>query len=252
MKQLLGKKPKREDPRTFKLARYLTHLPPAPATVDWTRAVSKWGMLDNDNIGDCVPAGMMHMVMLWAANAGKPIPQPTDAEAIANYEVIGGYNPSDPSTDQGCDMLTALQIWRSKGILVGGQTHRIAAFAEVNLKNPAEVKAALYLFGGLFTGWALPASAQGENTWFVPVGGPYGDTGAPGSWGGHCAPLAAEDGSGEFRAITWGSLTPATHNFVADYSEEAYAVISPEWIEQNGKAPSGFNLAALEKDLAAL
>jgi hypothetical protein len=45
---------------------------------------------------------------------------------------------------------------------------------------------------------------------------------------------------------------PAAQNFVADYCDEAYAVLSPAWIEQNGQAPSGFDLAALQADLAAL
>jgi hypothetical protein len=47
-------------------------------------------------------------------------------------------------------------------------------------------------------------------------------------------------------------LMPAAHNFVADYCEEAYAVLSTAWIEKNGQAPSGLDLAALQADLAAL
>jgi len=249
----LGRKPKRNDQRTLKLARYLktVELPPAPAAVDWTPAVPDWGMLMNDQLGCCVISGMMHLTMGWRANAGAAISVPTDDEVIAAYSAIGGYVPGDPSTDQGCNMLDALKYWRNAGIAVGGEASRIAAFAEVNLADDAEVKAALWLFGGLFTGFSMPASAENADSWVVPACGLHGQ-GKPGSWGGHCAPLAAEDASGVYRALTWGEWMPASHDFVADYCEEAYVVLSPAWLEQNGKAPSGFDLAALQADLAAL
>jgi hypothetical protein len=249
----LGRQPKRSDQRTFKLSRYLkiSELPAAPPAVDWTKAVPQYGMLLNDQLGDCVIAGMMHEAMTWQANAGSPIVQPSDAEVIAAYSAIGGYDPSDPSSDQGCNMLNALNYWRNTGISIGGQKNQIVAFAEVDLTNDAEVKAALWLFGGLFTGFEMPQSAQNADQWMVPPSFPHGK-GKPGSWGGHCAPLAAEDGSGGFQAITWGELMPAAHNFVADYCDEAYAVLSTAWMEQNGQAPSGFDWAALQADLAAL
>ena len=249
----LGRQPKRSDQRTFKLSKYLkmSELPAAPPAVDWTKAVPQYGMLLNDQLSDCVIAGMMHEAMTWQANAGSPIVQPSEAEVIAAYSAIGGYDPSNPSTDQGCNMLNALNYWRNTGISIGGQTNQIAAFAEVDLTNDAEVKAALWLFGGLFTGFQMPESAENASSWTVPSGGLHGK-GKPGTWGGHCAPLAAEDGSGGFQAITWGELMPAAQNFVADYCDEAYAVLSTAWMEKNGQAPSGFDLAALQADLAAL
>jgi len=249
----LGKLPKRVDPRTFKLSKYLktSELPAAPPAVDWSKSVANYGMLLNDQLGDCVIAGMMHLAMGWQADAGHPPVVPSDQEVIAAYSAIGGYNPSDPSTDRGCNMLDALNYWRNTGISIGAKNNRIAAFAEVDLSNAAEVKSALWLFGGLFTGFQMPLSAQNADSWTVPARGLRG-RGKPGSWGGHCAPLAAEDANGGFRAITWGELMPTTQDFVADYCEEAYAVLSTAWIEQNGKAPCGFNLAALQSDLADL
>lgn len=249
----LGKQPKRPDRRTLQLSRYLKmpELPAAPPAVDWTRAVPHYGMLLNDQLGDCVIAGMMHLVMGWQANTGQSPAAPSNDEVVAAYSAIGGYDPSDPSTDQGCNILDALNYWRNTGITVAGQTSKIVAFAEVNLKDDAEVKAALWLFGGLFTGFQMPASAQNAASWTVPSCGLHGK-GKPGSWGGHCAPLGAEDNSGGFQAITWGELMPTAHNFVADYCDEAYAILSTAWIEQQGQSPSGFDFAALQADLAAL
>ena len=249
----LGKQPKRSDRRTFQLARYLkvSELPAAPPAVDWSKAVPHYGMLLNDQLGDCVIAGMMHLAMGWQATAGQTPAAPSDAEVLAAYSAIGGYNPADPSTDQGCNMLDALNYWRSTGLTLGGQKSQILAFAEVNLADPDELKAALWLFGGLFTGFQMPQSAENATSWTVPSCGPHGK-GKPGSWGGHCAPLIAENGTGAFKAITWGGLMPTAHNFVSDYCEEAYAVLSAAWIETNGHAPCGFDLAALQADLAAL
>jgi hypothetical protein len=249
----LGKQPKRCDRRTLQLARYLkiSELPAAPPAVDWSKAVPQYGMLLNDQLGDCVIAGMMHMAMGWQANAAQMHTAPSDAEVVAAYSAISGYNPADPSTDQGCNMLDALNYWRNTGLTIGGRKSQIVAFAEVDLANATEIKAALWLFGGLFTGFQMPESAENAASWIVPSCGLHGK-GKPGSWGGHCAPLIAENNGGGFKAITWGELMPTAHNFVCDYCEEAYAVLSTAWIEKNGDAPSGFDLAALQADLAAL
>jgi hypothetical protein len=257
----LGCKPKVHDARTFKLSAYLNRLtlPTAPPVVDWTKAVPQYGMLLNDQLGDCVIAGMMHLAMGWQANAGSPDSIPSDAEVIAAYSAIGGYDPNAPlnsdgtnPTDNGCAMLDALKYWRTTGIRIAGAPNKILGFAEVNLASPAEVEAALWLFGGLFTGWDMPVSCQGQSIWQVPPEGPKGD-GAPGGWGGHCAPLASEGaGIAAFQAITWGETMPVTGNFRIDYCSEAYAVISSEWLEKSGEAPSGFDLQQLQADLGAL
>jgi hypothetical protein len=36
------------------------------------------------------------------------------------------------------------------------------------------------------------------------------------------------------------------------YVDEAYALVSPDWIGAKGKAPNGFALAALEADLVEI
>jgi len=249
----LGRQPKRSDGRTLKFAKYLktSELPAAPPAVDWTKAVPHYGMLLNDQLGDCVVAGMMHLAMGWQANAGSAAAAPSDAEVVAAYSAIGGYDPLNPSTDRGCNMLDALKYWRNTGISIGGHNHQIVAFAEVNLAEADEVKAALWLFGGLFSGFQLPLTAEHAHSWSMPACGLHGK-GKPGTWGGHCAPLAAENSSGGFQVISWGGLVPADNGFVAGYCDEAYAVLSASWIEQNGQAPCGFDLATLQADLAAL
>ena len=41
--------------------------------------------------------------------------------------------------------------------------------------------------------------------------------------------------------MTWG--------FLDAYCDEAWAILSPDWFNVKQKAPSGFDLAALQKDL---
>ena len=50
-------------------------------------------------------------------------------------------------------------------------------------------------------------------------------------------------------AVTWGELMPVTWNFLAAYCDEAYAILSPDWISTMGQSVLGLNLAALKADL---
>jgi hypothetical protein len=60
----LGKSTARHDPRTLLLAAYVTPaLPIPPASFDLTSKVSSWGMMDNDQIGDCTCAAAGHLLM---------------------------------------------------------------------------------------------------------------------------------------------------------------------------------------------
>ena len=93
---------------------------------------------------------------------------------------------------------------------------------------------------------------NGNPVWSTPGGGPVGD-GAPGSWGGHSVPIVGYGVDGEGNAgtevITWGQVYDMTWGFVDNYVEEAWAVLSADWIEPDKLAPSGFSLSELQADL---
>jgi len=246
----LGKKAKRIDPRTFKLSKYLKpHLPQPPDEVSYVVDVPSWPMDLNDQLGDCVVAAMAHMIQQWSffSRGLSGMVVPTDAEVLTAYEAISGYINGDPSTDTGCDMLTALNYWRNTG-LAG---HKIAGFVEVDAQNLLEVRQAIWMFGNLFTGLALPVFVQSASDWTVPDGWIYGNAGQPGSWGGHCVPAMAESPE-TLTCVTWGERLKMSHNFFGDYCDEAYAVLSTDWVTSNQAAKSGFNLAQLRADIAAL
>lgn len=243
----LGKKPRRIDPRTRLLARYLdvAALPSAPAAVDWTPKLGPLGVMLNDSLGDCTIAAAGHLVQTWTGNAD---PSPTvvpDSAVLAAYEGACGYNPANPGTDQGGVELDVLNYWRATGI--GG--HKIAAYAQVAPADRTEVEQAIALFGGIYVGVGLPTSAQGQvgGLWDITPSTPKDfDT-----WGGHAIPIVGYDATG-LTCITWGALQRMTWAWFAAYCDEAYAAVSTDWISPSGLSPSAFNLAQLQSDIAAL
>jgi hypothetical protein len=198
-------------------------------------------MMLNDQLGDCAVAAPAHFLQAVTANVSAEVTIP-DAAVLEAYKAISGYN-GDPSTDTGCVLLDVLKYWRKVGI--GG--HKIVAFVAVNRRDPAELKIALNLFGGLIAGLELPVSCRRQKVWAVARGA----DGEPGSWGGHAVAIEAYTRARQ-TCITWGLKQPMTWGFWAGYADEAYAVLTPEWIAACGTSPSGFNLAQLEADLAAL
>src|ERR1700752_3812644 len=101
----LGKLPAKYDHRDLMMERYLdlSKLPPLPKAFGHEGLISDWGMLGNDQVGDCTMAGSDHETMLWCAMAGGNATFET-ANTLADYSALTGYNPSDPNTDQGADM----------------------------------------------------------------------------------------------------------------------------------------------------
>ena len=241
----LGRKPARFDPRTLRLAKYLTGaLPPIPPAYQWSAKVPPpWGMMENDRLGDCTCAAAGHAIQTWTANSTTET-TPPDSAIEAAYEDVGGYVPGQPNTDNGCCEIDVLNYWRKTGI--GG--HNIGAYVSIDPQNLAHVQAACVLFGGLYIGVALPLTAQTQDVWdvtdpFVPL---QGDA-APGSWGGHAVFVPDYDAAG-MTCVTWGALKRMTAAWWLAYCEECYAIISPDFLNQ-GISPQGFNLALLQQDL---
>jgi hypothetical protein len=241
----LGRKAVKTDSRTLKRARYLTPLlPPAPPSRDWTGGVTSFGEMLNDTLGDCIIAAPGHAIQVWSLNAKSIETTVTDNDILLAYEAWCGYNPSDPSTDQGGVILDVLTDWR-KSNLAG---HVLSAFASINIANIDEIRQAIDLFGGITIGLGLPNTAQNQTSWSVIKNGGYDAT--RNSWGGHCVFVTGYD-QGGFECITWGQTMWFTLNFWKCYADEAYALLSPDWFN-NKITPSGFNLQQMTSDLAGI
>jgi hypothetical protein len=103
-------------PRLY-LKKYLRlPLPKAPASCDYSKpAITVLReVLLNDQLGDCVIAAGYHFVATATGNAGDLF-KVTDGQVTADYSAIGGYVPGRPSTDNGCDEITALNYWTEHG-----------------------------------------------------------------------------------------------------------------------------------------
>ena len=73
------------------MAAYLsTGLPTPPASFDLTTKVPSWGMMENDQLGDCTCAAAGHLIMEWTVNAGKKMCPPTDKQIVDAYSAITG------------------------------------------------------------------------------------------------------------------------------------------------------------------
>jgi hypothetical protein len=248
----LGKQTARHDPRTLLLASYITTaLPAPPASFDLTTKVgASWGMMENNNLGDCTCAAAGHLLMEWTANSGKKMFTPTDKQIVAAYSAITGYNPTTGANDNGAVEVDVLNYWRQSGIA----GHKIGAYAALEPSNHTNVMDSVYIFEGCYIGLQLPLSAQTQTQnnqpWSVPPGGATGN-GKPGSWGGHAVPVVAYDARG-VTVVTWGALQVMTWSFFDTYCDEGYAIISNDYLNGKKQAPQGFSLVQLKADLADL
>jgi hypothetical protein len=252
----LGKLPPRVDARTLMLGKYLeSTLPPPPAAQDYGKQVTAqalkgketaWPMYGNDTLGDCTCAAVGHMIEVWTANASKL----TEVPNAAVIELYRHFNPG--KEDNGCNLLDVLSWWRKTAV----SGHKIEAFAGIEPKNHTQAKDALQLFGSIYIGLSLPNFTVPDNVdpltipWAVP---PTGATGAnaPNPANGHCVPAVAYDERNLY-IITWGKLKAMTWGFYDAYADEAYAVLSPNWLIGHKQSPPGFDMATLKKDLAAI
>lgn len=250
----LGRSRLKYDKRTFLFGNYVARVPNAPNQVRWDAGITSWPEFLNagpDGIGDCTIAGLDRLVEIWTKNSTGSEVQIADSATLAAYETVSGYVPGNPATDNGATMLDALNLFRNSG--VGG--HTLYAYAAVPPTNPRQMKQAIWLMGGVYVGLQLPLSAMSQT---MP-GGMWTMTGRgwqsrPGTWGGHAATICGFTPSFLY-IVPWGGdvgLMRMTWQFMFRYADEAYACLSSQDWAENTLAPSGFNLATLQADLAKL
>jgi hypothetical protein len=236
----LGKLPVEQDPRTLQLADYLDDqvaLAQLPASADWSAKVTSWPMYGNNTLGDCTCAAVGHMEEAWSASAHAAFVPPEQA-VLALYWATG-------KLDNGRSCLAILKYWVNSGFDSG---HKLAAFAQIDQQNRQHIEFACWALGGVYIGVKLPKSAQSQqNAWTVTSG----PDAAAGSWGGHCVNLVGFSATGPV-CVTWGRLMPMSWEFFASYCDEAYALVSPDFLIDGKAAPNGLNLSQLEHDAGTL
>jgi hypothetical protein len=239
----------------FSLRNYLTRdLSAPPASCDYSAKASTAlsEMYLNNTLGDCVIAGIGHVVGLLTGGAGKQYLYSND-QIIKLYSAIGGYVPGKPNTDNGCDEQTALNYWQHEGAPVG--SNKIAGWMSVNGNDPTEYRTALWLFENLYFGLELP------DKWISPFpsapGFIWNVAGPPNPSNGHCVVGVGYSPKG-VKICTWGMLGLMTDAAIAKYATtagagELYTVVSQDAINKAAaKAPNGFDWSQLIADFDSM
>lgn len=244
----LGRKPRLFGPTLHWSS--LRHHPSAvgglftPPPVNYLDGMSPdFGMLLNDQLGDCVCAACYHGRQVWTYNARGDEATGTDPRVQQLYESACGYAPSDPNTDQGCYVQSVLRHWHGRGIQTIGGLEKLIAWFEIDPRNMADIQSAVFQCGIVCIGFSVPnyiVAGQVPAVWDV-------QSANAGIAGGHCVAIAGYEADGNLHFVSWGTQYQMTPAFFAKYVDEAYALVDRSWIELTGKTPVGLTLAELEQ-----
>jgi len=205
------------------------------------------GMMGNSALGDCTCAAWGHAIQVWTANVGQMV-TPADSDVLALYEQACGYVPGDPATDRGGVEQGVLSYLVNTGAPLGGTRHRLAAFVEVDPRNPVDVRQAIADCGLTYIGFNVPNFLTS-----IEAPGSVWDL-QPGNdaiVGGH-AVIVAGYNAGGLRVISWGSYYTMTWSFWSRFVDEAYALADPDWFRATGIDPFGMSLPELESQMSAI
>jgi hypothetical protein len=233
--------------------------PIPPGAFGHTKMVTKpWEMYKNDVLGCCVVSGKQHCLRLWLAEGtGMDTITFSDATTVRNYELLGHYNPGDPSSDQGCDMLYAAEVWMRHGIWDDtGKLHKIGVALELEsgpgYLNLDQFWYASYYFDGIGLGISVTPQMQqafaNEQPWDVRQYNPYNVV------GGHFVPaVAREDESGVLypEVITWGDKQLITTAGLQAITNTVLVYASQEKLS-HGKDLEGLSWSDMRADIRTL
>src|SRR6266567_8671963 len=249
----LGKQPAAPRPTDFKFAEFAAaiQLPSVPSRFGHGTAYADWQMLGNDRYGDCVWAGAAHEHMLLN-KVVQGVDVPFDDNAVlGDYTAATGFNPNDPSSDNGTDVHAALDYRRKTGIAdTNGTRHKIGAYVSLDPKNWQHLEQAAYIFGAVGIGFEFPDTAMsqfnaGEPWDYVP--------GTPAPKEGHYVPTVGSlHAADQASAISWAKRQVFTVAFYEQYNDESWVYITPEELHSDGTGLHGFDLEKLNSYLSAL
>jgi hypothetical protein len=223
---------------------------PAVPAKGWEAPVAAdaWGLLGNDQYGDCACAGILHLVQAQSANTGNPLHGTTQL-ALALYTAVTGFDPNDPSTDGGCVLTDVLSHVQKHGLemldAVGKPvTVDVVGWAALDIASLQQTRYATYTFGGTYWGINCPAKCQQDtDNWNFAAGLPID--------GGHCIVQPGQGAAGG-QIISWGMKIPVSNEFTLAYRDEAYMLVTSAWLSDQKVSPIGLDLNALVAAMKAL
>lgn len=248
----LGRKP--NDPAKPRVKLTAGMVPAAtynpPPAVDYYSKVpaSTWGMDGNDTVGDCTFAEVDHTTKARQVAAGNLEVRSTEAEVLAAYTAVTGYDPADPSTDQGAMMQDVRDYWRKHGVTLGGVNDKILLFAEIDHRDLMLVRWAVDRFGAVGLGVNFPKSAMDQfnqgKPWTVVRGSQIE--------GGHAVALVGYDAQYAY-VVTWAQVQKVDWAWFIAYVEEAWVDLDESFVNSvSGNDPFAETLHGLGEQFAAL
>lgn len=247
----LGRLSNQGRPRVRLTREHVSAATPPPPTVDRYSAApeASWGVDGNDAVGDCTIADVDHEVKSAQVAAGNTEVASTTTEVLAGYSAVTGYDPADPSTDQGAEMQAVREYWQKTGFTLGGQRHKIAMFAELDIHDEDLIKLAVYELGAVGVGANLPQSAMDQ----FDAGQPWdvvADDG--GILGGHAFAVVGYD-KDFLEVLTWGKVQKVTWAWWRMYVEEAWGSLTNDFVSsRSGTDPLGETWYQLGEQFSSL
>lgn len=251
----LGKKAATYHPKDKLFTAYRISKAPitVPSIFGHGMTYSDWGMLGNDQYGDCVFAGSAHEVELInnlasGGKTGREVVKFADENVLADYGAVTGFDPATGEGDEGTNVHDALDYRIKTGIVdEDGKRHKISAYVALEPGNMKHLIEAIFIFEAVGIGFEVPSSAmdqaQNGEVWQV----------VPGRHeivGGHYVPLVGKPALGNLACVTWAKRQIMTEQFYKKYCDEAYAYITEEELNaKTGKNWGGFNWDDLKSDL---
>jgi hypothetical protein len=262
MDALAGRQPAETDLRTLRMSDYVALLeraededgaePPEPPRhhgLQLDRPARTPGAelpAGTKSFQNCVPVAMAHLAAAWTDGF-----VPTVDRTLAIYERVSPFRREpvrqvvadrgehtefrQVHNDYGASLLGALKTWVNPERPLGDLLPPAHAFLEIEPRNLRQMREAIWRFGGVLVGLALPQSVLTRGSlkqvWSVPGYGPVYDA-TPGSLSSHCVALTGYSPHG-FLCRTGGGVCLLTDAFVlAGYPEECFTVVSPEALKR--------------------
>jgi hypothetical protein len=198
-------------------------VPAHPLTADHFTGVA-WGMYGNDQFSTCGPTTVANIRRAITRILGGTEIDPTVDDVFDLYRRSGNpsFDGKGGGDDNGVVMAEMLAALLKGGI--GGV--KPVAYAQVNVKDLDEVRAAVSIFGALAMGSDLDVAQQKQTDaglWdYVPRSQ---------EWGGHATPAfgytSARTGR-DFTIATWAKTIGVTDAFWTRRVQEAWVIIWPE------------------------
>ena len=200
-----------------------------PTSGDVTNGVTSWGMLGNNQYGNCGVAAFEHLCMAKAATNGvyaSDFVVPTMQSTVDLYFAYGADQGEGPNADEGVENATWLS-WLFKKNLIEG-------YAEIDVASPGaadRVHAAMNQFGGVLVGVQLTADAEQLFGAGQPWTTANGET--PQANMGHDVALVKYDENGD-TFVTWGALQASTIDWDSACIDEAWVFVNRDDAERSG------------------